>query len=144
MAEAARIQSEDLSLYSRTLLDGNVGTLRRQEAGVDVVVGRVQGYARYLHDYTDPNGEREVAEAAGDVFVTKHWGVVIYGMRDLRNNIWARRDVGVVYQDDCTRVELVYHHEAAFLRLGGPSDSVQLRLTLATLGEQRYRDQNRR
>ena len=133
-----------LTLYSRTLLDGNVGTLRRQEAGVDVVVGRVQGYARYLHDYTDPNGEREVAEAAGDVFVTKHWGVVIYGMRDLRNNIWARRDVGVVYQDDCTRVELVYHHEAAFLRLGGPSDSVQLRLTLATLGEQRYRDQNRR
>ena len=133
-----------LTVYSRTLFDGNQGTLRRQEAGVDVIVGAVQGYARYLHDYTDPNGEREVAEAAGDVFVTKHWGIVVYGMRDLQKSIWARRDVGVVYQDDCTRVELVYHHEAAFLRLGGPSDSVQLRLTLATLGEQRYRDQNRR
>ena len=133
-----------LTLYSRTLLDGSSGTLRRQEAGVNVLVGRVQGYARYLHDYTDPTGEREVAEAAADVFFTKHWGVVVYGMRDLQKDIWSRRDVGLVYQDDCTRVEVVYHHEAAFLRLGGPSDSVQLRLTLATLGEQRYRDENRR
>ncbi len=133
-----------ITVYSRTLLDGSSGALRRQEAGVDMLIGRVQGYARYLRDYTDPTGSREVAEAAADVFVTKHWGLVVYGARDLQKDFWARRDIGVVYQDDCTRVELVYHREEAFTRLGGPSDSVQLRLTLATLGEQRYRDQNRR
>ncbi len=70
--------------------------------------------------------------------------MVLYGSRDMQRGIWARRDFGVMYQDDCTRIELIYHHEDAFVRLGGPSNSVQLRLTLATLGEQGYRDRDRR
>ncbi len=78
-------------------------------------------------------------EAAADLFFTKHWGFVLYGQRDLQKGVWAQRDFGVVYQDECTRLEVVYHHEAAFVRLGGPSNSVQVRLTLATLGEQGYR-----
>ena len=133
-----------LTVYTRTQLDGNDLSLRRQEAGANVVLPFIRGYARYLHDYTDPGGERENIELAGDVFLTKNWGVVLYGSRDMQRGIWARRDFGVMYQDDCTRIELIYHHEDAFVRLGGPSNSVQLRLTLATLGEQGYRDRDRR
>ncbi len=133
-----------LTLYSRTLLDGNDLRLSREEAGANVVLKFIQGYVRYLHDYTSPSGEIENVEMASDIFVTKHWGMVLYGVRDLRNGIWARRDVGLLYQDECAKIELVYHHEAAFARLGGPSNSVQIRLTLATLGEQGYRDEDRR
>ncbi len=133
-----------LMLYERTQLDGDTLSLRREEAGVNVVTGFARGYFRYLHDYTDPSGERENLEAAGDFFVTKHFGLVLYGQRDLQKNVWARRDIGLLYQDECTRLELVYHHEAAFARLGGPSNTVQVRLTLATLGEQGYRSDDGR
>ncbi len=133
-----------LTLYGRTQLDSDSLSLRRAEIGGNVVLPFIRGYARYLHDYTDPTGVREDIEAAGDLLVTKHWGLVVYGMRDLRNNVWARRDIGVLYQDECTRIEVVYHHEAAFVRLGGPSNTVQVRLTLATLGEQGYSGANSR
>jgi LPS-assembly protein len=141
-AQAAPIKG--LWVYERTQLDGSTLQLRRQEAGFNMTLPFFRGYARYLHDYSDPSGERENVDAAGDIFLTKHWGVVLYGSRDIVNGVWARRDIGVLYEDECTRLELVYHHEAAFSRLGGPSDSVQVRLTLATLGEQGYREQSRR
>jgi LPS-assembly protein len=142
-ASAAPVRG--LTLYGRTQLDGDTLSLRREELGANFMLSRVQGYVRYLHDYTDLTaGERENVEVAGDVFITKHWGIVAYAARDIRNDIWARRDIGVVYQDECARIEVVYHHSDAFVRLGGPSNSVQVRLTLATLGEQGYRSQDRR
>ena len=138
VAGASATPVKGLTLYGRTQLDSDSLALRRLEIGTNVILPFIRGYARYLHDYTDPTGEREDIEAAGDILVTKHWGLVLYGMRDLQQHVWARRDIGVLYQDECTRVEIVYHHEAAFIRLGGPSDTVQVRLTLATLGEQGY------
>ncbi len=133
-----------LSLYGRTQLDGDNMALRRAELGANFILPFVRGYARYLRDSTDPSKVTRDIEGAADVFVTKHWGFVFYGQRDLEKGVWARRDLGLVYQDECARIEVVYHHEAAFVRLGGPSNSVQLRLTLATLGEQGYRDQDGR
>jgi LPS-assembly protein len=133
-----------LWIYDRTQLDGATGKLRRQEAGADFTVSFIEGYARYLYDLSDPSGVRKTVEAAGNVYVTKHWGVVLHGSLDLTSDTWVRRDVGLLYRDDCARIEVVYHHEAPFAPLGGrPSDSVQVRLTLATLGEQSYRDESR-
>jgi LPS-assembly protein len=127
-----------LWLYDRTQINGDSAKIRREEAGLNFMFDFLQGYVRYLYDFSDPSGVRHTIEAAGDVFFTKHWGVVGYGSYDLRGETWVRRDIGVVYKDDCARVELVYHHEAPFAPLGGrPSDTVQVRLTLATLGEQR-------
>ncbi len=133
-----------LSLYGRTEVDGDSFGLRRLELGANYALPFVRGYVRYLHDYTNPTGPLHAVEGSADVMITKRWGIVAYGQRDLQQGVWARRDIGIVYQDECARVEVVYHHEAAFVRLGGPSNSVQLRLTLATLGEQGYRDQDGR
>ena len=141
-ASAAPVRG--LSLYGRTELDSDSFAVRRIEVGANYALSFVRGYIRYLHDYTNPAGVLHAVEGSADVMVTKRWGIVAYGQRDLQQGVWARRDVGVVYQDECARVEVVYHHEAAFARLGGPSNSVQLRLTLATLGEQGYRDQDGR
>jgi LPS-assembly protein len=137
-AETAPVRG--LSLYGRTQLDSDTFAVRREEFGANFILPFIRGYVRYLHDHTDPAGTLNGIEGAGDVFFTKHWGAVAYLMRDLEKGVWARRDLGLAYQDDCTRIEVVYHHEAAFSRLGGPVDSVQVRLTLATLGEQGYRD----
>ena len=53
-------------------------------------------------------------------------------------------DVGLIYRDECTRIELVYHHEDISILSGGWANSVQLRLTLATLGDPGYRDHDDR
>jgi LPS-assembly protein len=131
-----------LTVYTRTQLDGGNLSFRREEAGVSAAISFAHGYIRYLKDKTNLNAEIETVEGSGDVFVTKHWGVVGYLARDLQNNIWARRDFGIVYQDECARIEVVYHYQNADVRLGGASSSVLVRLTLATLGDQRYRNRD--
>ncbi len=133
-----------LSIYDRTELDNTSFGLRREEVGVNFMVKFLQGYVRYLHDNSDPANPLHDIEAAGNLYVTRNWGVVFDGTRDLVNDAWARRDVGVFFQNDCARIEIVYHYEAGFAELGGPSNSVQLRLTLATLGQQGYRDEDGR
>ena len=133
-----------LSIYDRTELDKNNFRLRREEVGANFMTSFMKGYVRYLNDKSNPANILHDIEAAGDIYVAKNWGVVFYGARDLRNNQWARRDFGVFFENDCARVEVVYHYEAGFAELGGPSHSVQLRLTLATLGQQGYRDDDGR
>ena len=135
---------QGLSIYDRTELDKANFALRREEVGANFVLPFLQGYVRYLHDNSDPANVLHDVEGAVDLNVTKNWGVVFYGTRDLKDDAWARRDVGVFFQNDCARVEIVYHYEAGFAELGGPSHSVQLRLTLATLGQQGYRDDDGR
>jgi LPS-assembly protein len=125
-------------LYNRTQVDGDTLKIRREEAGVNFMTSFLQGYVRYLYDFSDPSGVRNTVEGAADIFFTKRWGIVVYGDRDLQGDTWVRRDVGIVYRDNCARLEVVYHHEAPYAPLGGrPSNAVQVRLTLATLGEQR-------
>lgn len=133
-----------VSLYGRTLLDSDSLDVRRAELGVSALLPNVQGYIRYYYDQTDPARPLHNLEAAADVFVTKHWGFVVYGARDIVRDVWSRRDVGLIYRDECTRIELVYHHEDISILSGGAADSVQLRLTLATLGDPGYRDHDDR
>ena len=71
-------------------------------------------------------------------FVTSRWGFSVYGVRDLEAGSWRQRDFGIVYRDDCTRIEVVYKHGETFNRTLGPSESFVVRLTLATLGNTGY------
>jgi LPS-assembly protein len=129
-----------VSIYDRTSLDGSTGALRHEEVGVNLMTSFLQGYVRYLHDTSDPQNLRHSIDFAGDMFLTKHWGVAGYATYDLQAGLWARRDIGVFYENNCARIEVVYHYEAGFAELGPPSKTVLLRLTLATLGQQGYRD----
>jgi LPS-assembly protein len=100
---------------------------------------RGTGYVRYLRADRDINGNRtENLDLGAEIYLHKNWGILVYGNRDLVQQAWVIRDVGVVYRDDCIRVEVVYRHEDAVIGRLGPSDSVALRLTLATLGEPLY------
>jgi len=57
-----------------------------------------------------------------------------YGNRDMVQQAWVVRDLGIVYRDDCTRFEVIYRREDTVIGRLGPSDSIGIRLTLATLG----------
>ena len=123
------------SVFTRARLDSEDLSVRRAEAGANVARSWGGGYVRYLRDEADINGAtRENFDAGGEVFLTKHWGLSAYGNRDLVQKAWVVRDLGVVYRDDCVRLEVFYRREDTILGRLGPSESISFRLTLATLG----------
>ena len=63
-----------------------------------------------------------------------NWGLTVRGVRDLERDVWRRQEVGALYKDDCLDLRVVWVHEETFNRNLGPSDSVQVRLSLATIG----------
>lgn len=128
-----------LSLFGRALLDSTLQS-EDTEVGVNFARTRYRGYIRYDDDNTQITGRTRNIEGAGEFFVTKHWGVSLVGVRDLQVSSWRVRDVGLIYMDDCIRVEVVYQHEDTQIGRLGKSDSVFVRLKLATLGDEGYRN----
>ncbi len=128
-----------ISLYGRALLDDQ-GSAETQEVGIDYAYDRAQGYLRYAVDNTQPTGRIANIEAASDVFITKNWGFSAVAIRDLQQQAWRLGELGVIYKDDCIRVEVVWQRQDTVLGQLGPSNAVFLRLKLATLGGQGYND----
>lgn len=131
---------QNLTLYGRARFDSDTLDLRRLEIGANATFERASGYVRYLHDNQDITGvERQDIDFAADVMITKTLGVTTAGVWDIENDVWRRQELGAFYRDDCLDVAVVWIHEETFNRSLGPSDSVVLRLTLATLGDKGYR-----
>ena len=137
---AAQANMPGVALYARSRLDNDTGAVRRFEAGADVSNRFGNGSIRYLRDNLDISGvKQENLDARGQINLTSRWAVSVYGARDLQNDVWRRRDIGVVYTDDCVRVEVIYQREDQFTntplgRALRTNDSIVFRLTLATLG----------
>ncbi len=126
-----------LSFFARTRLDSETFEIHRLEAGINVGYKWGSGYVRYLKDDQGINGVPiKNLDLGWDLNIpgTQHWGVSTYGNRDLIQNAWVIRDVGVFYKDDCIRVDVYYRHEDVIIGRLGSSDQLQVRLTLATLG----------
>lgn len=128
-----------LSFFARTRLDSEDFTVQRAEAGANLSIKRANGYFRYLRDRADANGTKvENLDLGGDLYLTEHWGVTAYGNRDLVQDAWVIRDLGITYRDDCTRVDIIYRREDTVIGRLGPTESLAIRLTLATLGGPLY------
>jgi LPS-assembly protein len=142
-----------LSLYSRALFSDNMET-DRFEVGADFAYSRARGYVRYLEDsrflgpylpgVTPSTGSERDLDGAGEVFITRHWGVGAVGIRDMDLNVWRLRDISLIYDDECIRVEVVYQHQDVVEGRLGQSDAVFLRLKLATLGDEGYKNSDYR
>ena len=128
-----------ISVFGRALLNDSLEA-DRLEGGLDFAYSRARGYVRYLQDNTQPTGVERDIDAAGEFFVLPHWGVSLVGIRDLQLNAWRLRDIGLVYKDECIKVEVVYQHEDVIVGRLGRSDAVFLRLDLATLAGQGYKN----
>lgn len=134
-----------LYLFGRSRLDGDTGEVRRAEAAANVYLNRVKGGVRYYYDDANPLGVRtHEVDFVGEALFTRNWGVVFSGVRDLEDKAWRRRDIGLLYTDECVRLEVIYERDETFNRTLGPSDSVAVRLSLATLGQSGYRDYDER
>ncbi|MFL5295997.1 MAG: LPS-assembly protein LptD [Phenylobacterium sp.] len=130
---------KELSLFARTRLDADTLEVHRLEAGANLNFTRVTGFVRYLSDDQGINGTKiRNADVGGDFSITRNWGISVYGNRDLIQNAWVIRDLGVFYKDDCIRVDVFYRHEDVIIGRLGPTDKLTMRLTLATLGGPLY------
>lgn len=128
-----------VSFFTRARLDADDLSIQRAEAGANVSVKRGSGYFRYLRNVADANGSKvENLDLGGELYLSKHWGVTAYGNRDLVQDAWVIRDLGVVYRDECTRIDVIYRREDTVIGRLGPTESIAVRLTLATLGGPMY------
>ena len=128
-----------ISVFGRALLSDSLQG-DRLEGGLDFAYSRARGYIRYLQDNTQPTGIERDVDAAGEFFLLPHWGISLVGIRDLQLNAWRLRDIGLIYRDECIKVEVVYQHEDVIVGKLGRSDAVFLRLDLATLAGQGYKN----
>jgi LPS-assembly protein len=128
---------DGVSAFGRALVDDSYN-VDRLELGANYATRRVDGYVRYLEDNTQLSGPVRNLETGNEILVTKHWGFDLDAIRDIQINRWTLFDLGLLYKDDCIKVAVIYRHQSTVVGRLGESDSVFLRLTLATLGDQGY------
>lgn len=136
--------------WTRARLDDNL-EVRQAEVGFGARFREADLLAiRYVVDRTDPNDNRDAAlgavtsdfqflQASGQVFVVGDWGVSFNAIRDIDEELWRRAEIGLLYQDECLRFELIYERNEDLLAGRGirSSEGVFVRLNLATLGGSR-------
>jgi LPS-assembly protein len=128
-----------IDFFTRWRLDSGTFSINRLEIGVDATTDRFVGSIRYLDEAQDPNGNPvKDLDFSAQLYLTKHWGISAYGAREFQAGAWRERDIGIIYRDDCVKVEVIYHRSNTFNGSLGPSSGVALRLSLATLGNSGY------
>lgn len=131
-----------LSFFNRARLDSDTLEVQRSETRASYQTPRIFVAAGHLKDVLDANGRtREELDFYGEARVYRNFGVLAAGNADLERrrvnpdaDLFRRSDIGAFYQDECLRFEVVYEREQGDPRLG-PSNSIRVRLTLATLGD---------
>ena len=90
----------------------------------------------YLDSSDDASARSPQRELRGNLQLglTDHWSVVGRLTRDLDLDISRRQETGFMYRDECTQFEIVYQREDLGIASLGPSESIQFRITLFTLG----------
>lgn len=120
------------------------GNMRRAEATVSGDWGRRNsGALSYIVDRSNPlagplNRNYEFLQISGQQMVHGNWGIAARGIADLEQDIITRSEVGLLYDDDCFRLELGWRRDNTRVRPTGPSEGVYIRLNLATFGGTGY------
>lgn len=97
---------------------------------------RFNVYVGYL-DTSDDDGARSPQRelrANLSARLTERWSAVARVTRDLDLGISRRQETGFSYRDECTQFEIVYQREDWGIETLGPSESIQFRISLFTLG----------
>ncbi|WP_225212219.1 LPS-assembly protein LptD [Brevundimonas guildfordensis] len=141
--------SDRMRGWFHATVDGN-GEIRRAEATVDGRWGRRNlASVSYIVDRSNPldgpeNRNYEFVQLSGHQFVYGNWGFAVNGIADLERNIITRSEVGLLFDDDCFRIELGWRRDNTRVRPTGPAEGVYIRLNLATFGGSGYDRDNMR
>ncbi|WP_312783960.1 LPS assembly protein LptD [Brevundimonas sp.] len=143
VVQATFSPSDRIRGWAHATIDPN-GDVRRGETTVDGRWGRRnQASLSYIIDRSNPvsgplNRNYEFVQLSGHQFVYGNWGVAVNGIADLERDIITRSEVGLLFDDDCFRIELGWRRDNTRVRPSGPSEGVYVRLNLATFGGSGY------
>jgi LPS-assembly protein len=128
-----------VNFFTRWRIDTNTYGINYMETGVDWKTSRFDGQISYIQEAIDPDGlpEKDL-DFRGEFFIWKNWGLSAYGAREFQTGHWQEEDFGVVYRDQCIRVEILYTRNDTTNGVLGPSSGVGIRLSLATFGNSDY------
>jgi LPS-assembly protein len=135
--------SDRIRGWGHATVDGS-GDVRRAEAAVDGRWGRRNvASVSYILDRSNPldgplNRNYEFVQLSARQFVYGNWGLTVAGIADMERDLITRSEVGLLFDDDCFRIEVGYRRDNTRVRPTGPSDGVFFRLNLATFGGSGY------
>ena len=141
------------SLFYRGRFSSDNLTAKRIETGFNVSYGALSGSFRYdsnadglsyiVHGtapdltYSTVLGRTEDMSVNGTYFLNKNWGMSTNVSRDMHDRLFPQAQLGLIYKDDCIRLDLIYSHDQTFQGNGLKpltGDSIAFRLTLAAFG----------
>jgi LPS-assembly protein len=132
-----------MNLFTRARLDATSFDLRREETGISYGTARYSVSVRYDYNQSGISqtetgqtviGKTEDVSVAGQAFVTRHWGFSANVSRDLADDVFPIAQVGLIYDDECIRVDVLYTHSEVYGNVIGTSNGVTFRISLSTLG----------
>lgn len=138
VASASADFGSALKLDTRVRLDDDGYKLNRIDARLSTNYKRLRAVAQYynINERVSPGGNPdEGIFMRGEFQVTKRYSVIFGQLRDIVGNLNAKREFGVAYEDDCSRFELVYQRSELNDRTLGPSEGIQFRFSLKSIGE---------
>ena len=143
VVQATFSPSDRIRGWFHATIDPN-GEIRRGETTVDGRWGRRNlASLSYIIDRSNPvsgplNRNYEFVQLSSEQFIYGNWGVAVTGIADLERDIITRSEIGLLFDDDCFRIELGWRRDNTRVRPTGPSEGVYIRLNLATFGGSGY------
>ncbi|MFN7056131.1 LPS-assembly protein LptD [Hyphomonas sp.] len=129
---------QSLRLSSRVRLDPDDLNLNRLDARISTTLGRFRAVGQYykIDGRISPTGglPDEGVYLRSEFNVTDRYSVIFGQLRDITRDLNPLQEFGLAYSDDCARFELVYRRTEQRDRSIGPSENIQFRFTLRSLG----------
>jgi LPS-assembly protein len=133
---AGEIDVGSFGVAARTRIDSDDGTVNRLDVVASYTNDRFSGRIRYFgfDDSLNRAGTSEEIQLTTQTQITDDWAFVYNLQRDLDSDVNRRQEIGFRYRDFCTDFEILYQREELNIGTLGPSESIQVRVTLFTLG----------
>lgn len=127
-----------LRASARVRLDDDSLALNRIDARLSTQIWRARlstSYYKVDEDISALGRPDEGISIQGEFQVTDRYSVVYQRLRNIEDGFDARHVFGVAYEDECARFEIAYEQTEFQDRTIGPSESIQFRFSLKSLGE---------
>lgn len=141
VGEAELELNRKLTLRTRVRFDDDDSEFRRIDSTLRYQGKRFQTNWRYyrINNQDDPDAAlltvpAEEVSGAVTVKLNDNWSTRFSTHYDIDADISRRQEVGLIYDDECTRVELFYNRRQNTTGIAGESEGFGIRLSLLTLG----------
>ena len=142
VAEFELALNNNFSFDTRIRYDETDNKFRRVDTGFRYSSNRFSADARYYRlenrPITDADTLLAPAEeiSGGATFrLAKNWSTRYQAFHDIDADVTRRQALSLIYDDQCTRIELIYNRSRNDIGIVGESEGVAVRISLLTLGE---------